>query len=137
MKFSLQEGNLDQSLSALHHLMCAVFAGKSLRHLREYNVVHIKHVVHFVLTRFHCSSTPSLLLSLPVGALTLTATNPIWVVKTRMCLASSLSVPHYMQYSGLSEGLSNLWRHEGIRGLYTVSSTLLSFLFFFSLGDVP
>ena len=27
MKFSLQEGDIDVSLSALHHLMCAVFAG--------------------------------------------------------------------------------------------------------------
>ena len=27
MKFSLQEGDIDVSLSALHHLMCAVVAG--------------------------------------------------------------------------------------------------------------
>ncbi|CAI8005608.1 Mitochondrial folate transporter/carrier [Geodia barretti] len=79
MKFSLQEGDIDVSLSALHHLMCAVFA----------------------------------------GALTLTVTNPIWVVKTRMCLVSSPSLPRHMRYRGLRDGLANLWRHEGLRGMYT------------------
>jgi solute carrier family 25 folate transporter 32 len=88
MKFSLQEGDIDVSLSALHHLMCAVVA----------------------------------------GALTLTVTNPIWVVKTRMCLASSPSLPRYMRYKGLRDGLLNLWRHEGLRGMYTVSPHPLYFL---------
>lgn len=47
--------------------------------------------------------------------LTLTVTNPIWVVKTRLCLPNTSSVPICMQYSGLSDGLTKLYRHEGFR----------------------
>jgi solute carrier family 25 folate transporter 32 len=64
-------------------------------------------------------ATTHLLCALCAGALTLAITNPVWVVKTRMCLVSSASVPHYMQYSGVREGLVNLWRYEGFRGLYS------------------
>lgn len=50
--------------------------------------------------------------------LTLALTNPIWVVKTRLCLSNTSSVPAYMQYSGLYDGLTKLYRHEGFKGLY-------------------
>jgi solute carrier family 25 folate transporter 32 len=62
-----------------------------------------------------------LLCAMCSGAITLSFTNPIWVVKTRMCLVSSPSVPRHRQYHGLREGLAKLWRYEGIRGLYSVS----------------
>lgn len=50
--------------------------------------------------------------------LTLTLTNPIWVVKTRLCLKNTANVPSYRRYTGLSNGLINLFRYEGVRGLY-------------------
>lgn len=52
------------------------------------------------------------------GMLTLSVSNPIWVVKTRLCLSNTASVPAYMHYSGLCDGLRKLYRHEGFRGLY-------------------
>lgn len=50
--------------------------------------------------------------------LTLTVTNPIWVVKTRLCLPDTVCVPMYMRYSGLCDGLTKLYSNEGLRGLY-------------------
>ena len=57
------------------------------------------------------------------GVLTLTLVNPVWVVKTRLCLTNTENVPHYMRYRGLREGLVNLYRYEGMRGLYKVCVT--------------
>ncbi|KNE71002.1 hypothetical protein AMAG_15262 [Allomyces macrogynus ATCC 38327] len=48
------------------------------------------------------------------GALTCLATNPIWLVKTRMCLQS----PTAPQYNGLFDALTQIARTEGLRGLY-------------------
>ncbi|KAJ3076824.1 hypothetical protein HK102_005337 [Quaeritorhiza haematococci] len=42
-------------------------------------------------------------------------TNPIWVIKTRMC-AQKASDPG--AYTGLIHGLTQTWRHERFRGLY-------------------
>ena len=53
-----------------------------------------------------------------LGMLTLTVTNPVWVVKTRLCLPNTVSVPTYMHYAGLCDGLKKLYRIEGVRGLY-------------------
>ena len=50
--------------------------------------------------------------------LTLSVANPIWVVKTRLCLPDTPSVPASMRYSGLRDGLYKLYKHEGVRGLY-------------------
>ncbi len=50
--------------------------------------------------------------------MTLSVTNPIWVVKTRLCLSNTAKVPAYMQYKGLYDGLTRLYVHEGFRGLY-------------------
>lgn len=52
------------------------------------------------------------------GMMTLTVANPVWVVKTRLCLANTASVPEHMRYSGLRDGLRKLYHFEGIRGLY-------------------
>ena len=52
-------------------------------------------------------------------------TNPIWVVKTRMCLqVSSPQIPcktsaAQTQYRGLFHGLASIWKQEGILGLYS------------------
>ena len=65
-------------------------------------------------------------------------TNPIWVVKTRLCLKDTDSVPEHMRYKGLRDGLVNLYRYEGLRGCYKgyfpgllgVSHGALQFMFY-------
>ncbi|XP_073250962.1 solute carrier family 25 member 32-like isoform X2 [Porites lutea] len=55
------------------------------------------------------------------GTGTLTVTNPIWVIKTRLCLqytGSPAAVTQAPQYKGMIDALFKLWRHEGLRGLY-------------------
>ena len=52
------------------------------------------------------------------GMLILTVTNPIWVVKTRLCLSHTASVPSYKRYTGLRDGLYKLYQYEGLQGLY-------------------
>ncbi|CAH3146437.1 unnamed protein product [Porites lobata] len=52
---------------------------------------------------------------------TLTVTNPIWVIKTRLCLQYTglpAAVTQAPQYKGMIDTLFKLWRHEGLRGLY-------------------
>ncbi|XP_055609431.1 mitochondrial folate transporter/carrier [Uranotaenia lowii] len=52
------------------------------------------------------------------GILTLVMTNPIWVVKTRLCL--QLDAPGQKgSYAGMMDGLKKIYRAEGIRGLYS------------------
>lgn len=55
------------------------------------------------------------------GFLTLIITNPIWVVKTRMCLQCAgvdMNVPAYKRYSSMVDGLAKVYRYEGVGGLY-------------------
>ncbi|XP_012252066.2 mitochondrial folate transporter/carrier [Athalia rosae] len=54
------------------------------------------------------------------GILTLLITNPIWVVKTRLCLqyTSDVHLAESKRYSGLVDALRKIYRTEGIRGLY-------------------
>ncbi|XP_012558680.2 solute carrier family 25 member 32 isoform X1 [Hydra vulgaris] len=55
------------------------------------------------------------------GASTLTVTNPIWVIKTRMCLQVLPETNSLMQkeyYTGVLDGLKKLYMYEGIRGYY-------------------
>merc|ERR1719251_503547 len=56
--------------------------------------------------------------------MTLTMTNPIWVVKTRLCLQSgdqvkTASRSDPLVYRGFTDALFKIWRHEGLRGLYS------------------
>jgi len=58
------------------------------------------------------------------GVLTLTMTNPIWVVKTRLCLQSgdqnkSAAKSDPKVYRGFSDALVKIARHEGLKGLYS------------------
>ncbi|XP_075585469.1 solute carrier family 25 member 32 isoform X2 [Dermatophagoides farinae] len=56
------------------------------------------------------------------GIMTLVLTNPIWVVKTRLCLQyggmSENAVQPTKRYSGMLDALTKIYRFEGIRGLY-------------------
>ncbi|GAU87901.1 hypothetical protein RvY_00689 [Ramazzottius varieornatus] len=54
------------------------------------------------------------------GILTLIPTNPIWVVKTRMCLQynKALDIPPEKQYKGMIDCFRKVYVHEGIKGLY-------------------
>lgn len=65
------------------------------------------------------------------GILTLVITNPIWVVKTRLCLQyGPVAELPQKQYNGMVDALAKIYRVEGIRGLYRVG-------FFFLLFVVP
>lgn len=56
------------------------------------------------------------------GILTLVMTNPIWVVKTRLCLqytdVGKSSLPDSKHYMGMVDALRKIYKNEGIRGLY-------------------
>lgn len=61
------------------------------------------------------------------GVLTLVMTNPIWVVKTRLCLQyeSVASVAgNHRNYSGMLDALSKIYKYEGVRGLYKVNQPI-------------
>jgi len=58
------------------------------------------------------------------GVLTLTCTNPVWVVKTRLCLQSSQLTSTHTKgdpklYHGFTDALIKIWKYEGLRGLYS------------------
>lgn len=59
------------------------------------------------------------------GILTLVMTNPIWVVKTRLCLQYGRdNGPPNTRYSGMIDALAKIYRAEGVRGLYRVCISL-------------
>lgn len=62
------------------------------------------------------------------GILTLMMTNPIWVVKTRLCLQyeTENSVKDGKYYRGMVDGLMKIYRTEGLRGLYSVYTNINS-----------
>ncbi|KAK4690070.1 hypothetical protein P7C73_g39, partial [Tremellales sp. Uapishka_1] len=62
-----------------------------------------------------CTSVPITRLTKPQGALTAMLTNPIWVVKTRV-FATPRTDPS--AYRGLWDGLTSIYKTEGLRGLY-------------------
>lgn len=60
------------------------------------------------------------------GVLTLVMTNPIWVVKTRLCLqyeSVATAAKDHRNYSGMVDALTKIYKHEGVRGLYKVNTT--------------
>lgn len=57
------------------------------------------------------------------GLCTLVLTNPIWVVKTRLCLQydtvkNGERLAATRAYSGMFDALAKIYRQEGVRGLY-------------------
>lgn len=65
----------------------------------------------------HTALTPSmhLLSASEAGFLTLLLTNPLWVVKTRLCLQYSQPT---QVYNGMVDALVKIYKHEGFRGYY-------------------
>ncbi|RKP08977.1 mitochondrial carrier domain-containing protein [Thamnocephalis sphaerospora] len=61
------------------------------------------------------AASQHLIASAEAGAITAITTNPLWVVKTRMCVTNR---GDQGAYRGLVDGLSLIARREGIRGLY-------------------
>ena len=55
------------------------------------------------------------------GSLTLLCTNPIWIAKTRLCLQYEA---HGATYKGMLNAITDLYKQNGIRGLYKVSYTV-------------
>lgn len=60
------------------------------------------------------------------GILTLVMTNPLWVVKTRLCLQymDDKHLPETLRYNGMIDAIKKIYRTEGVRGLYRVSEFL-------------
>lgn len=56
------------------------------------------------------------------GVMTLALTNPLWVVKTRLCLqygnVEKLALPPYKRYDGMMDAFRKVYRHEGLSGFY-------------------
>lgn len=63
--------------------------------------------------------TLHMLAAAEAGILTLVMTNPIWVVKTRLCLQYGGETPQ-TRYNGMLDALAKIYRDEGVRGLYRV-----------------
>ena len=56
------------------------------------------------------------------GILTNILTNPLWVIKTRMCLqyAGDNALPESRRYSGIMDAMRKIYKTEGFRGFYKV-----------------
>ncbi|XP_017768271.1 PREDICTED: mitochondrial folate transporter/carrier [Nicrophorus vespilloides] len=65
-------------------------------------------------------ATLHMLAAAEAGVLTLLITNPIWVVKTRLCLqyGSENKAVNSNYYKGMTDALVKIYRSEGVRGLY-------------------
>ncbi|XP_031332085.1 mitochondrial folate transporter/carrier-like [Photinus pyralis] len=65
-------------------------------------------------------ATAHLVSAAEAGVLTLLITNPLWVVKTRLCLQYDTAPVNSKNvvYSGMIDALKQIYRQEGIRGYY-------------------
>ncbi|KAF2356904.1 Mitochondrial substrate/solute carrier [Trinorchestia longiramus] len=74
--------------------------------------------------RTHLGPGTHMLAAAQAGVFTLLLTNPIWVVKTRLCLqydnvsSSSSSANNNLRYNGMMDAFNKTYKTEGIRGLY-------------------
>lgn len=61
-----------------------------------------------------------ILASSEAGVLTLVLTNPIWVVKTRLCLqyGGHTEIDQRRRYYGMIDAFRKVYLFEGVRGLY-------------------
>lgn len=70
----------------------------------------------------HLGPGKHMLAAAEAGILTLIITNPIWVIKTRLCLqygnVNELNLPPSKRYTGMLDAFQKVWRYEGVQGLY-------------------
>lgn len=61
--------------------------------------------------------------SAQAGIFTNIITNPLWVIKTRMCLQYSgdNSLSESQKYNGITDAARKILRTEGFKGFYKVS----------------
>ena len=71
--------------------------------------------------------TSHLVAASSAGIITLAMTNPIWVVKTRLCLQYGLgdvqpasNSSSIVKYNGMIDAFKKITVNEGVRGLYKV-----------------
>ncbi|XP_060084743.1 mitochondrial folate transporter/carrier-like [Ylistrum balloti] len=69
-------------------------------------------------TQVNLGPAKHMLAAFEAGFMTLTLTNPIWVVKTRICLQYDQQVPSSKNYKGMADALVRIFQMEGFRGLY-------------------
>ena len=80
-----------------------------------YNTVDVIHRDQF--HRKQITFKDRLIYSTIAGITTITITNPIWVVKTRMCLQYTNSSTN-IHYKNTLECIRRIYRHEGIKAFY-------------------
>lgn len=72
--------------------------------------------------RVNLGPSRHMLAAAEAGMLTLALTNPIWVVKTRLCLQygnlDAMSLPAYKRYHGMFDAFKKVYRYEGFQGFY-------------------
>lgn len=68
----------------------------------------------------HLGPTLHMIAASEAGILTLIMTNPIWVVKTRLCLqyGATTVVKDSERYNGMMDALIKTYKSEGMKGLY-------------------
>ncbi|XP_033727359.1 mitochondrial folate transporter/carrier-like isoform X2 [Pecten maximus] len=69
-------------------------------------------------SRLNLGPAKHMLAASEAGLLTLILTNPIWVVKTRMCLQYEKQAGSNQNYKGMFDALTRIFQNEGFRGLY-------------------
>ncbi|OWF34946.1 mitochondrial folate transporter/carrier-like isoform X2 [Mizuhopecten yessoensis] len=69
-------------------------------------------------TQMNLGPVKHMLAASEAGLLTLILTNPIWVVKTRMCLQYETPATSSKMYKGMFDALYRIFNAEGFRGLY-------------------
>lgn len=62
------------------------------------------------------TDTNHIIAAIMAGAASATATNPLWVIRTRLMTQFPGRTPFY--YSGTIDAARQIWRHEGVGGLY-------------------
>ncbi|CAD5234527.1 unnamed protein product [Bursaphelenchus xylophilus] len=78
---------------------------------------HIYHEIHDFCGLDHKTPSHSINLGLGCvsGALVMAVTNPLWVVKTRLCLQYEHQI---RKYRGFGHCLLTIWKEEGLAGYY-------------------
>ena len=78
-------------------------------------------------TKMQLNWTSHLVAASSAGIITLAMTNPIWVVKTRLCLQYGLgdvqptsNSSSIVKYNGMIDAFKKITVNEGVRGLYKV-----------------